>query len=248
MSDPTNPVAPAAKARPSSVTISSYLLFLVAAIQVIGFIVALSVLGTIRTVYEEAFAGTNMAGSAGTVGTVSIIGAAVVGLLIAVGLVVLGTLNNRGKNASRIVTWVLGGLFLCCSGAGLAISGAGSTMNMGSTGGANVPDQAAIQRMLEARLPGWYTPVTITLSVISLIALLVALILLALPASNEFFRKRPAAWEPPMPGSTYPGYPQSGSPGYPPSADPGYPQTNPPTNPPGGPSAPPPPPPNPPGS
>lgn len=96
---------------------------------------------------------------------------------------------------------------------------------MGSGGAANAPDQAEIQRMLEDRLPSWYTPVSTTISVLAMIALLVALILLALPPSNEFFRKSQTAWEPPVPGSTYPGYPPT-YPGYPP-AGPGYPPAGP---------------------
>jgi hypothetical protein len=228
VSDPRNPAAPA-KVRPGSVTISSYLLFLVAALQVVGLVLALSVLNETRDVYEEAFAGTDLANQAGTIGTVSLIAGASVGLIVAVGLVVLAILNNRGKNPSRIVTWVLGGLFLCCAGAGLALSAAGSAVNMGQGGNADAPDQAEIQRMLEERLPSWYMPASTAISVLAMIALLVALILLALPASNEFFRRPQTTWEPPVPGSTYPGYPPA-DPGYPQSG-PSGPQSQPPTPP-----------------
>lgn len=221
MSDPMNPAAPAARERPSTVTISSYLLMLVAALQVIGLIVALSVAGPTREAYKEAFAGTEMAEQATTFATAALIGTAVVGLLVAIALVVLAILNNRGKNPSRIVTWVLGGLFLCCSGAGLVI---GATGAFGMDGGnrANGPDQATVQRAIDKHLPDWYQPVSKTLGVIALLALLTALILLALPRSNEFFRRRQAAWEPPVPGSQYPGYPPSAGPGGAPGQQPGY--------------------------
>lgn len=239
MSDPMNPAAPAARSRPSSVTISSYLLILVAVLQVIGLIIALSVLNATREAYKEAFAGTNMADRAGSFATLTLIGTAVVGLLVAIGLVVLAMLNNRGKNASRIVTWVLGGLFLCCSGIGLALSAAGNAIGMNNTNGTNAPDQAEVQRILNEHLPGWYGPVTTTISIIALLSLLIALILLALPRSNEFFRRPQPAWEPPLPGSTYPGYPQAGGPGAPaPGEQPGY---QPPMPPPGGPGTQPPP-------
>ena len=63
---------------------------------------------------------------------------------------------------------------------------------------------------------------------LSLIALLAALILLALPKANEFFRKPTAAWEPPTPGASLPGLPAgSGQPGYPQApGQPGYPQSS----------------------
>ncbi|HEX5598264.1 MAG TPA: hypothetical protein VFX61_19950 [Micromonosporaceae bacterium] len=243
MSAPMNPVAPAAKPRPTSVTISSYLLFLVAALQVIGLVMALSVMGAFREAYEKAFAGTEMAEAATTIAVATFIGMAVFGLLLAAGLVVLAILNNKGKNPARIVTWVIGGIWLCCGGIGLLGQAAGSAFGAGAPGDANGPDPAEMERILEERLPDWFTPVSTLTSVISLIALLVALILLALPASNEFFRKPQATWEPPVPGGTYPGYPMTppAGPAQPPY--PGYP-----TTPPTGSHEPPPPPPTPPTS
>lgn len=224
MSDP-NPAAPPVKARPSTVTISSYLLFLTAALQVVGLIVALSVTGTMQQVYEDAYAGTDME-SVGTLTTVTTIAGAIFGLLVAAGLVVLALLNNRGKNPSRIVTWVLGGIYLCCSGGGLALGAAGSALTPDTTGiDSNMPDPAQVQRDLEAALPGWYDPVNLLLGVVTVLALLAALILLALPPSNEFFRKPAVAWEPPvpggvppMPGGAYPSYPPV--PGTPPGPPP----------------------------
>ncbi|SDY22696.1 hypothetical protein SAMN05444365_1011124 [Micromonospora pattaloongensis] len=257
MSELTNPAPPPGRARPTSVTVSSYLLYLVAALQVIGLVVALSALGPLQEIYEDAFAGTEGPGAA--FATAAMVVAAVLGLIVAIGLVVLGILNNRGKNVSRIITWVLGGLFACCSGFGVLSSALGSALGGGSSGGAGMPDQAEIQRRIEQELP-WYTPVSVVLGVISVIALLVALILLALPASNEFFRKPQAAWEPPVPGAGYPPVPGGPYPGYP--ATPGYPSgqgtpatstppststppappSNPAANPPSGPSEPPAPP------
>jgi hypothetical protein len=224
VSDPTQPAASAVKPRPSIVTISSYLLILYAVLQVIGMIVTLSMLGKTQDVYRELYAGTSAEG-AETFAAAAGVGGAIVGLLFAVGFVVLALLNNRGKNVSRIVTWSVGGVAICCSGVGLA--GSALTNSMGSGGSGDAPTPAEIQRRLDEVLPSWYGPVTITLSVLGLLALLAALVLLALPASNAFFRKQPAtAWEPPMPGATYPAYPPAGTPAHP-SADPGYPTTPP---------------------
>ncbi|GAA4677089.1 hypothetical protein [Phytohabitans rumicis] len=212
MADPTNPAAPA---RPGSVSISSYLLYLYAALGLIGVVVQLSVLGTTSDVYREAYEGTTAEGGEVFV-TVTTVIVAVVGLLFAVAFVVLAVLNNRAKNASRIVTWVLGGISLCCSGVGLASTAFTNSMDFGSTD-SDVPSPSEIQSRLEDALPSWYMPTSITLTVLALLALLAALILLALPPSNEFFRKPAPAWEPPVPGSAYPAYPP---PATPPTASP----------------------------
>jgi hypothetical protein len=216
VADPTSPAAPA---RPGTVTISSYLLYLYAALGVIGVIIGLSVIGKTSDVYREAYEGTSAEGAEAFVTVTSVV-VAVVGLLFAIAFVVLAIFNNRGKNASRIVTWVLGGISLCCSGVSLAGSAFSNSMNFDS-GDNDVPDASEIQRRLDDALPSWYTPTSITITVISLLALLVALILLALPPSNEFFRKPAPAWEPPVPGAAYPAYPpatEAPAPGAPPAS------------------------------
>ncbi|MEW2444894.1 hypothetical protein [Micromonospora marina] len=209
------------RTRPGVVTLSSWLLILVAVIQVLNLIVALTVVGTIRDVLTEAYAGTSAEGAADIAYAFSLV-TAVVSLLIAAGLVVLALLNNRGKNGSRITTWVLGGILFCCTGGGLVSGLAGGMTGGGATG--DVPSSEEIQRRMEDALPSWYTPVSLLLGLVALLALLAALILLALPKSNEFFRKPKAGWEPPVPGGAYPAYPshpgQSGHPAYP-----SYPQT-----------------------
>lgn len=218
MSDPYHPAAPAAPTRPSSVTISSYLLLLVAALFAIGAIAGLATLGTAADVYREAYEGTSAEGAEAFVTVVGAVGA-VVQLLFAAAFVVLALMNNRGRNGSRITTWVLGGLGICCTGINLS-SSALNGMSGGSTG--DLPDPAEIQRRLSEELPGWAEPLSLATNVIALLALLVAIVLLALPASNPFFRKQKVGWEPPVPGTPYPG--QTGTtPGYAPSGDPGYP-------------------------
>ncbi|WP_026267899.1 hypothetical protein [Micromonospora sp. CNB394] len=204
------------RTRPGTVTLSSWLLILVAVIQVLNLIVALTVVGTIRDVLTEAYAGTSAEGAADIAYAFSLV-MAVVSLLIAAGLVVLALLNNRGKNGARITTWVLGGILFCCTGGGLVSGLAGGMTGGGTTG--DVPSSDEIQRRMEDALPSWYTPVSLLLSLVALLALLAALILLALPKSNEFFRKPKAGWEPPVPGGAYPAYPshpgQPGDPAYP---------------------------------
>ncbi|WDZ86142.1 hypothetical protein PVK37_06905 [Micromonospora cathayae] len=213
-----------ARVRPGSVTISSYLLILVAVLQVLALILTLATIGDTRRVLEDAYRDSSVNGmdAVADFATVVAVGASLITLLLAVGLVVLAVLNNRGKNGSRITTWVVGGLLLCCSGGGLLSGAAGSFSGPVGGSSADMPSQEEVQRRLEEALPSWYQPVNLLLGIVTVLALIAALVLLALPASNEFFRKPQPAWEPPLPGA-YPGYPPSGQPGYPPSGQPGYP-------------------------
>ncbi|MFF5172494.1 hypothetical protein ACFY3U_07660 [Micromonospora sp. NPDC000089] len=210
-----------ARIRPAVVTTSSYLLILYALLQVISLIVSLSTIGTVRRVLNDAYSGSSASGAQNIadVAVAFTVGAGILTLLLAVGLIVLALINNRGKNGSRITTWVLGGILLCCNGGGLISNATGGfTGGTGSTSG-DMPSGEEVQRRLSDALPGWFTPVTTLLGLLSLLVLLTALILLALPKANEFFRKPQPAWEPPVPGAAYPGQSQ---PGYP---HPGQPQT-----------------------
>ncbi|GAA3743280.1 hypothetical protein GCM10022225_28540 [Plantactinospora mayteni] len=240
MSEPVNP-APTARPRPGTVTIATYLLYLTAALFAVVAAIGFATLGTISTVFREEYAGTSAEGAEGFAVGASAFGS-VVQLLIALGLVVLGLLTSQGRNGARIATWVVAGLGVCC--AGLSVGGSAfSGMGAGGTTG-DVPDPAVVQRRLEAELPSWSGPVTLAFSIIALLALIAAIVLLALPASNEFFRKQPVGWEPPVPGAAYPGQPPYPGQGPTAGTDPGYPQyppAGPPSNPPGNPPTNPPP-------
>jgi len=223
-----------ARQRPSIVSISSYLLFLFLACQVISLILTLSTFGKTRDALRDAYAGSTVEGAEQVADVFAVvgIGSSILLLLLAVVLGVLALFNNQGRNGARITTWIVGGIMVCCVGGGLLSNAAGGFNTGGGTGDGPSPEE--IQRRLEEALPSWLTPVSILLGVISLIALITALILLALPKANEFFRKPTAAWEPPTPGASYPGYPQApGQPGYPQaSGEPGYPSSGEPSYPP----------------
>jgi hypothetical protein len=194
------PPGPGERVRPATVTIASALLIVVAVVYVISFIMALSIVGTMTEIFEEEFAGTEADGMEGVVAGATIAGSAI-NLLIAIGLVVLAVLNNKGKNPARIVTWVLGGIGLCCAGFGLLGSGLSS-----SFGGSGDVDQERLEQRLSDALPSWFEATSLATTIISIIALAGALLLLALPPSNEFFRKPQQPFEPPPP----PAYPQVG--------------------------------------
>jgi hypothetical protein len=227
------------------VTVSSYLLYLVAALQVISSILAFAFVGDIQAVYDDAFSevegGDAVAAFTGGI----LIGVSVLGLLVGAALVVMAIFNNRGKNASRITTWVVGGIFLCCSGSGLA-GQAGGGFNFGGPQDPNMPTNDELQEMLSDAVPSWYLTGSLILTAVGVLALLVALILLALPPSNEFFRKRQPEWQPPVDGQpgyqAYPAYPTVPPPSAPGGAGPAGPAPGgsaDPTAPPSDPTAPP---------
>jgi hypothetical protein len=215
---------PEPRTRPRSVTISSYLLYAVAGVQLVTAVLLLTVLGTMTDVYREAYAGTSEEGLESIVLGGNVV-TVVITVLISVGLVLLALFNNRGRNGSRITTWVIGGLSLCCGGLGVAGSALTSSMNLEGSGG-NGPSATEVEQRLSDALPSWYNPISTTLSVIALVAMLVALILLALPASNAFFRKPAGHFDPSIPYPAYPGqppYPGQPQPGQPYPGQPSYP-------------------------
>ncbi|MEU8214623.1 hypothetical protein AB0C47_02500 [Micromonospora taraxaci] len=223
-----------ARQRPSIVSISSYLLYLFLACQVISLIITLSTIGKTRDALRDAYAGSTVENADQVVDVFVAfgVGAGVLLLLLAIVLGVLALFNNQGRNGARITTWIVGGIMVCCVGGGLVSNAAGGFAGGQASG--DGPSGDEIQRRLEEALPSWVTPVSLLLNAVSLIALLAALILLALPKANEFFRKPTAAWEPPTPGASYPGQPQApGQPGYPQSTgEPGYPSSGEPSYPP----------------
>jgi hypothetical protein len=209
---------PAPRPRPTTVTGSSYLLYVTAAVGLISAILSLTEISTISDVYKEAYSGTSGEGT-----EVFIVGSTVVGVVInilfAAGLAVLAIFNNRGRQGARITTWVLGGISLCCSGFGVAGTALTSSMNFDT--GSNGPSASEVEQRLADALPSWYTPITVVLAVVSLLSILGAIILLALPSSNAYFRPVQAGWDPSMP------YPQQ----QPPYPQPPYQQQQPPSSP-----------------
>ncbi|WFF02277.1 hypothetical protein [Micromonospora sp. WMMD964] len=214
-------------------TISTYLLLLFALTQLVSLIMVIGVSGRIRQGFEDAYSGTpEDAETIGSVAAAFSVASVAVILVLALVLVTLAMFNNRGRNGTRITTWIVGGIMVCCVG-GSVVSGAAG-FSPGGSGGANAPSGAEIERSMSDALPSWYGPASTAVNIVGLLALITALILLALPKSNEFFRKPTAAWEPPTPGAGYPGQPQgTGQPGYPQSTgEPGYPSSGEPSYPP----------------
>jgi hypothetical protein len=195
------------------VTLASLLLYGVAAAQLLIAVVLLATLGDVEDAYVTSYGGTEFDSEVGSVIKATLVVFAVLYVIIAVGLVTLSILNGLGKNPARIVTWVFAGIGLCCNTGALLDSVPGAVTTSTTEGG---PTDQQFEATLTDTLPSWYTPVVMTLTVLTLIALIAVIILLALPKSNAYFRK-PVAWNP---AGQYPGYP-----GYQPGAygQPGYP-------------------------
>jgi hypothetical protein len=197
------PPAPAPRKRPATVTIAGLLMLVVLVVSVVYLVTSLAVLGSMSDAFEQAYAGTELEDAAGFLAAFTLIAGAVY-LLFGVALGILTIFNNQGRNGARITTWVVGGIGLCCGGLSLIGTAIGDfTAGMGAED-PDLPDNEEIVAILEEHVPGWYDPVIMTSTVVGVLALATALLLLALPPSNEFFRKPEPQFEPP------PGYPPVG--------------------------------------
>jgi hypothetical protein len=191
-------VNPGGKQRPVTVTVAVVLLYLAAATQIISIVLSLYSLGPILDVVEEEFAGQPDADTAGTAATIAVIIGIAISVIFAIGTAVLALFVGRGKNPARIVTWVLAGIGVLCYGCSIASTAASEAM-MGSVG----TQDAELQQRIEDAVPGWVNAATAAMSIVLMLALLAVIILLALPASNDFFRKQEEVWVPPT-------FPQAG--------------------------------------
>lgn len=208
--------------RPGAVTAAAYLLFLVAVLIVVDAVISIVTAGAVadatRKAYESAGLPTTQTGFT----QATAIFGGVFYLLLAVGLGVLGVLDLRGKNPARIVTWVVGGLGVLCFCLGAVGSAVGGSLLSGLPKARNGVSAADLAKQIQDAQPSWLQPTQTTLAIINLLALILVIILLALPASNAYFR-RPAAptVDPgvptyPPPYGQPPQYGQPPAPGQPP--------------------------------
>jgi hypothetical protein len=162
-------------------------MYTAAGCQLVIVVVTLSQLGTVNDAYQRAFAGSSMTGAPAMLVAITAATAVGIGLLLAVGYGVLGVLDSRGRRAARIVTWVFGGVSACCTGSNLLWDAVGLN-RLGGSHGTNAPSAGQVQDALDAALPGWYHPVLAWIGIADIVALVVAVVLLALPPANDFFR------------------------------------------------------------
>ncbi len=219
MSYPAAP--PGITPRPAVVSAASALLFLVAGLELVSAVLSVLTVGPTTRVYDDLFADVPNSDTAVTAGTISIYVAIAFAVLLAVAYLILGIFVNRGKNPARIVTWVLAGFVVLCTGCGLAATSAFESLGSMGTDTSGGPTPAEVRDAINAEIPGWLSPVTVTLGVITIIALLTVIVLLALPASNAYFRKPEPVWTPPTwTGDSAAGQPPAMPPYQPPPAGP----------------------------
>ncbi|HEY0700910.1 MAG TPA: hypothetical protein VGD43_24265 [Micromonospora sp.] len=114
---------------------------------------------------------------------------AVLALVVAAVLVGLALGDLRGGPGSRVATWVVCGRGLLCG-----VGSAGAVLAQWAAGPGLVDETATRQLVAAAAeaYPSWWAGLTMALSVGQVLGYLVVTTLLALPASNAFFRRRPA--------------------------------------------------------
>ena len=222
-SPPDNSLPP----RPATVTIAAYLQFALLALSLISMVIILVTAPAMIDAVEAAASENLSQNEASTISTamsVGVYGGAAIGVVPALLLAIFGAIHMRGKNWARIVTWVLAGLGVCCGVIAIPFSGASTSVE-----GMNSAANKAIEDAVLESQPAWTTPVNMILMVLSLVLYIAVIVLLAMPASNQFFRKPTAD---PMQGLPPQGPPPQGPPpqGPPPQGPP--PQGPPPQGPP----------------
>lgn len=231
------PVVPDGNRRPTVVTASGYLLYLVAVLIVINAVVPLFSVGKVADALREAYANSNnpTPDTVATAAAAGIVVSTVIYALLAIGVAILAAFDLQGRRTARIITWVIGGLSVLCLGCG-ALGGLTSRLSTTGTSSDGVDPRHVTDLVNQAR-PSWQVPLTTTVSVIGMLASIAVIVLLATPAANAFFRRPgPGAQlgmaEPPYPNLPYPPIPGAVPPaipgGTPPAAYPPYP-TQPPT-------------------
>lgn len=190
MSEFTPPLAqPESKPVPGVVNIAVYLQWLMVLLSLVGVILSAMYAGdlTDATVkaYEDQGAAKNIIDGAKMTGTFIMV-FAVVGLVVSLVYALLGFLNRKGKNGARIATWVLSGILLLCGAAGMGLQ----AMSAG-TGDQNGIDMQKVQDAVTDAVPGIFGLWQTISGILGLLIYLAVIVLLALPAANDFFRKEP---------------------------------------------------------
>lgn len=194
------PEQPGSPARPGTVSLASTLLYLMAFLSLISAVLAIyqttfMTQDKLEKVFKDGGYPTDQAEAAAAFTPIGLYAAAAFGILFAVLYVVLAIFVGKGKPWARITTWVLGGLAICCGAFGLLGTAAGSAFSgMGAPSGV---DSNKVAEDTAALLPGWITPASTILGIVSLLAAILVVILLALPPSGPFFRKLEPVWTPP---------------------------------------------------
>lgn len=167
---------PPALAPPGSVRVAGLALLLAAAGIAVDSGIGLVLAEPVTDAFRQAYAGVDGVDFS----VVSIRANGAILLVAAAGLGLLAWFNQRGSRAARVHTWLLGALVLCWGG---------SSLLGGQRVPQRVPDPAELERLLAEAMPGWVEPVTTGTVLVAVLAAATAMVLLALPGANRFFRE-----------------------------------------------------------
>ncbi|MGK5674766.1 hypothetical protein ACSNOB_18235 [Micromonospora sp. URMC 106] len=213
----------AAARRPAAVTLAVAVLLLMAVAALAHAVAgAVSLGGTVARFREAAqgtSAGPDQIDRVVTLLRVSTVLTAVVSLLAGLLLAGLALGLRARRSGARTATWVVSGLGLilgCCALALLGVQRA-APLRLGEDDRAT----AELLGLVADAQPSWWIPLGAGLSVGQVLGYLVVAVLLALPAANAWFRRRPAAPDPqqsPTPSAPPPAeHPWHQPPGAPPA-------------------------------
>ncbi len=229
------PLSPPAKPRPTVVRVAVLLMWAVVAALVINIVLGLlptPELDAALDAFYERHPEMQGDGSANVIG--SVVGIAFTAA-VAIALGVLAIFVGKGSQPARITTWVLGGLGVLCFGCGALLTAAAPSLLSGASGDEQVETSAELLDLIRANTPDWLYYTTTLLNIVIVVALIGCIILLAVPAANDYFRKEEQIWVPPTDPSAGGGFPQFPPPAVPqnpgappvPPAPPQYPPTQP---------------------
>lgn len=189
---PAPPFAPAGYAtpagpRPTTVTAAAMFMLAIPVLQVIAYAASLAATSAMkdnmRRVFEDAGIPTTTIDQYLSDASFGGSPAGIVSLIMALIVGGLAIFNLRGVNGARIATWVLLGLGLA---AGLCTLGllftVQSTLDSLARSAGTSLDMGSI-------LPGWYLPFSYLQGLASVVIYVTVIVLLARPASNEYFRR-----------------------------------------------------------
>jgi hypothetical protein len=215
------PPDPQAKQRPTSVTVAVALMYGVLVAQLIGVIISFLPNPELQAAIDDFVADhPEFSGSTGTDPASMAIGLLIPAVVI-IGFGVLAFFVGKGSRPARIVTFVLSGLGVLCLGCVQLFTAALPSLLSGAAGSSEdeqVQTAADFIDLVALHTPDWQETLSTALGWLSLLALILVIILLAVPSANEYFRKQEQVWVPPTapPGGGWPQVPPPGTPQNPP--------------------------------
>jgi hypothetical protein len=207
---------PPTKTRPGVVQAAVWLMWAVVALSLLSVVLSFIPLSELEQALDEFYAEhpelqNDAATAIGEIGGLSLT------VIIAAAFAVLAIFVAKGSQPARITTWVVGGIVTLCQACGLISSlAAPALLNSVPTGGDPNAELALEQaRIVAENTPTWYTVLGNGVLLLTVLATLIAIILLATPKANDYFRKEEEIWIPPT-GSGG-GYPPVPPPAFPPN-------------------------------